>query len=93
MSNDKTRDLFRDGFTSEDFAVIGGWHVERSHAQNTANRANQLLRAALAEAQVVYEHLEPGIWMDTPYEETTLSKHTARLVAISEITPRTGEEK
>lgn len=67
------RDLFLHGFTTEDF-------VDEDLVENVVARANQLFRARLAEAQVVYVQVIEGKAYDVEF--TSEATHKARLVAI-----------
>lgn len=46
---------------------------------------NAKIREALEAAPRLYQHLQLDIWCEQPYDEPTLSKHTARLVAVKPI--------
>ena len=76
------RDLFKEGFTAEDFYTLNLEFSFDTPSNVAAELANAILRAALAEAQTVYGGYL-GVWGVS--EEPGHDSLTARLVAVKPI--------
>lgn len=76
------RDLFKDGFTAEDFNE--NTYLDMQDLEDVAEKANAILRKALEQAQTVNVDLSAYSGPSVGFKKQDTDTHEAKLVAIKE---------